>query len=282
MLDFRRVTREKLYPEVIDVRKKVYTTEYRYFSQKMGEENDLLYYVFVGSGELCCGGENTEFSTGDLFYVPRNSEYSYSLKSDSNVVLYSVEFKIYSGDIRRGVLPECISLTNTLFLFDSGKICSNRVIGIIIERLFENWTGNYVGKELLVTSDFYKLMYELNGVFDDSSDIPYYDEIKEGIKYIESNYLEEFKVEDVARKCGVCVSRFYKFFKECTGLTPIEYKNRLKVNNAIELLKNRDYSIEEISSALNFCNQSYFIRMFKKFTGHTPRELIVDSGVTKK
>ena len=41
---------------------------------------------------------------------------------------------------------------------------------------------------------------------------------------------------------------------------------------AKNLLEHSDYSLGEISTYLNFSSQSYFISIFKRYTGITPRQ----------
>ena len=55
-------------------------------------------------------------------------------------------------------------------------------------------------------------------------------------------------------------------------MTPIEYKNRLCVQNAEKLLLTNDLSIEEISEKMGFNSASYFRRIFRKYVGKSPRE----------
>jgi AraC-like DNA-binding protein len=54
------------------------------------------------------------------------------------------------------------------------------------------------------------------------------------------------------------------------GQTPIDYIHQVKVSVACELLKGGGMTIAEISDHLGYCEQSYFHRIFKKFTGVAP------------
>lgn len=81
------------------------------------------------------------------------------------------------------------------------------------------------------------------------------------------------KIGDVARYCGMSESGFYAFFRERAGCTPVDMKNRLKVERAIELLTATDRSVEEISAQLGFCSAAYFRKVIKAKTGKSPTEL---------
>ena len=51
-----------------------------------------------------------------------------------------------------------------------------------------------------------------------------------------------------------------------------EYITIKKVETAMSMFKFSSQSTAEISCALNFSSQSYFIKLFKKYTGMTPKE----------
>ena len=59
------------------------------------------------------------------------------------------------------------------------------------------------------------------------------------------------------------------FHKE-TGQTLTVFIQRVLIEKAQNLLAHSDYSLGEISTYLNFSSQSYFISIFKKYTGVTP------------
>ena len=60
-------------------------------------------------------------------------------------------------------------------------------------------------------------------------------------------------------------------FKRITGLTPAEYIRKLRISVAMHELRETDKSIVEIGLSVGFSNTSYFITLFKKKTGETPK-----------
>ena len=59
------------------------------------------------------------------------------------------------------------------------------------------------------------------------------------------------------------------FHKE-TGQTLTVFIHKVLIEKAQNLLAHSDYSLGEISTYLNFSSQSYFISIFKRYTGITP------------
>ena len=96
--------------------------------------------------------------------------------------------------------------------------------------------------------------------------------IRRAMNYLFSHQHEKITLANAAAIAGLSPGRFAHLFKEETGITPIEYLNRERIETACHLLADSRYSISEISSFLTFSNESYFICVFKKYTGTTPKK----------
>ncbi|MDQ0233070.1 YesN/AraC family two-component response regulator [Metabacillus malikii] len=61
-------------------------------------------------------------------------------------------------------------------------------------------------------------------------------------------------------------------FKKEVGISVTEYIQRTKIEEAKKLISFSDYSLSKIHTLLNFTDQSYFTKVFKKYTGYTPKQ----------
>jgi len=52
--------------------------------------------------------------------------------------------------------------------------------------------------------------------------------------------------------------------------TVLEYLTRVRIEKALNLLKNNENSIQAVSKIVGFKYPSYFVRLFKQYTGVTP------------
>ncbi|NJM36255.1 MAG: helix-turn-helix transcriptional regulator [Rhodomicrobium sp.] len=82
----------------------------------------------------------------------------------------------------------------------------------------------------------------------------------------------ELRLEDVARCVGLSTGFFHRAFNDTTGLTPLAYIQRQRIERAMQLLNNRDLSITNIAIGVGFLSPSHFARLFRKQTGLTPSE----------
>jgi len=65
---------------------------------------------------------------------------------------------------------------------------------------------------------------------------------------------------------------FYRSFKKEFGISPLEYILSEKIKNAKQLLKHPELSIKKVSFECGFNDVNYFVRLFKKMEGITPRQ----------
>ena len=96
--------------------------------------------------------------------------------------------------------------------------------------------------------------------------------IKKAIRYISKNFQHTLTLDEVASHVHLNPSYFSTLFKQSTGSSFKEYLNLVRIEESKRLLANTDYSIIDISIAVGFEDQSYFSKVFKKYTGLTPKQ----------
>jgi len=105
---------------------------------------------------------------------------------------------------------------------------------------------------------------KLNGV--------YSKQIVHAVDYIMCRLHSRILLEDVADYLSINPSYLSRLFKSETGMSFSDYVNRLKTGEASSLLLYTEYSDLEISNLLGFSSQSYFIKVFSKYVGMTPKK----------
>lgn len=96
--------------------------------------------------------------------------------------------------------------------------------------------------------------------------------VKSITDYIKENMTESITVSKIAEHLSKSRGYVTTEFKKITGINLSDYISEMKINEAKELIRYTDRSFIDISSYLGFSTQSYFIKVFKKVTGKTPRE----------
>lgn len=94
--------------------------------------------------------------------------------------------------------------------------------------------------------------------------------VLKAINYIEDNIFQSISLEDIANELTVNPSYLSSLFKKETNFTVSQYINFKKIEESKYFLIHTDLPILEISILFNYCNQSYYTALFKKFYGITP------------
>ncbi|MEB9434360.1 MULTISPECIES: AraC family transcriptional regulator [unclassified Bacillus cereus group] len=90
--------------------------------------------------------------------------------------------------------------------------------------------------------------------------------------YISKNIYQEISLKQLSHITNKNPMYLSTLFKKEVGMSISEYIHREKVEETKMLLTLTSYSLLEISTFLNFNNQSYFNKVFKKYTGFTPKQ----------
>lgn len=96
--------------------------------------------------------------------------------------------------------------------------------------------------------------------------------VAECIDYIYGNLHTRITLTMLADYVKLNPSYLSRLFKQTTGVTVSLYIQNKKIADARNMLKYTDLSVSDISSVLAFPTQSYFIEVFKKHEGMTPKQ----------
>ena len=95
--------------------------------------------------------------------------------------------------------------------------------------------------------------------------------IEQSRDYVRKHYREKIYLEEVAEALGISPTYLSRLFKRETGQCLQDFINEERVKRAANLLRYSEMVLTEIAQYVNFPNQSYFGKIFKKYTNMTPR-----------
>nr|WP_273388203.1 helix-turn-helix transcriptional regulator [Cohnella zeiphila] len=89
---------------------------------------------------------------------------------------------------------------------------------------------------------------------------------------MENNSFRKLDLNQLASVASLSRSHFCKFFKDQTGMRPMEYLNFIRINKAASLLRTGSCNVIEASLEAGYQNASYFSKWFKIYMNMTPSE----------
>ncbi len=240
--------------EILNV---IRSKDYRHFYRNGRVKNGFIYTV---SGKISYTFINSEISditvgAGEIIFVPKDVVY-YSTYLEDNT-----ETKIVQFDIKSGNLPAYLSIPTTLNLPETSELINSFFIPI---------KNHVFGHPFYYRSKLYELLWKIDQSF---SKIPTkYKRLQAALSEISENYNKNEKVSYYAELCDMSEVGFRRLFHEHTGLSPIEYRNDIRLENAKIKLQSGEFNVSEVAEDSGFSNLSFFIRLYKKKFGYTPKK----------
>jgi len=91
-------------------------------------------------------------------------------------------------------------------------------------------------------------------------------------RYIHANYQETIDAEHLCSLFSVSKTRLYEISETNYGCGIAQKIRQIRIEKAMELLASSEHKISEISAMCGIPDYNYFTKIFKKYTGLTPRE----------
>jgi two-component system, response regulator YesN len=97
-------------------------------------------------------------------------------------------------------------------------------------------------------------------------------ETLKALEHINSFYMHDLTLNEVAEHVGLSKNYFCRIFKEDIGENFIDYVNRLRVEKAKIIIESTNCRIQELAYKVGIKDYRYFCRVFKNITGQSPNE----------
>lgn len=91
-------------------------------------------------------------------------------------------------------------------------------------------------------------------------------------KIIKNIQQSEFNVEQLAAEMCMSRSSLHRKIKEVSDMTPIDFIRLIRLKKAAELIREKGYRSNEVCEMVGINSPSYFIKLFQKQFGMTPKE----------
>lgn len=95
--------------------------------------------------------------------------------------------------------------------------------------------------------------------------------IEKSVEFIENNYSNPIKINDIANYIGLNRSYLTHIFKKNLNVSPQEFLLNFRIEKACDLLKKSTLSIGDISRSVGYNDPLTFSKIFKKVKGTSPK-----------
>lgn len=217
-------------------------------------------YIISGKGTIVTKNGRFHPEAGDVYYLKKGEDHLYY--SDDKNPWQKIWFNI-SGPIVDRLIE--------LYKIDGHYLFKNcRVF-----RLFDEFNKNVdspMDRQSILDSNaviLHQIIQEMAACITKAKN-EFSDDALRLKEYIDTNYKNPIRVEDLAAIIYRSQSQTIRIFKKYFDMTPYEYALKRKMQVAEQLLKGTRLSVREIATELGFTNEHYFSTAFKHHMGMTP------------
>ena len=89
-------------------------------------------------------------------------------------------------------------------------------------------------------------------------------------QWLQTRAITQPTIPQMAAVGQFSVGTFVRRFRKATGLNPTLYNQRLRIEEACELMEFTDHSIDTIAGAVGYKDQAFFGKIFQRLVGVSP------------
>lgn len=227
-----------------------------------------FFFILSGTAVFTFNGNSLTVPPRSILYLPYDAPYQCTWTDTYGIAYLGINFVLYNST------SEVINLCDEICI--AVEDASDSYLQLF-QAIHECWITN-------IHSSFecMKLFYEILTLMQLDTNVTTlkskHRQLHKAIIYLEKHYTENTSIEELAQLCNMSPSAFRRNFKETLGTSPIKYRNHLRMQKAMIMLKEQDFMISEISDFLNFSDVYYFSKLFKSTYGFAPSHVIKNNS----
>ncbi len=238
-----------------------------------------LELIRIISGKLFVSLDNKEYeaSAGDVIFVNSETVHGAVPKDCTyECIVFNAQYLSATNPEIRSFMDDLVN--HAAYVSEVHRKNADE-IPAVAERLFDAVSKEKSAGAFFVTGLFYELFgiiykdklysrsIKINSFHNEKNVVT----LKKALAFIRKSYDSQITLEEIAAETGFSPKYLCAFFKEMTGKTPFEYLNLYRVERAARKLMNSDAPVTQVAYSCGFNDLSYFIRLFKKIKGVTPK-----------
>lgn len=219
--------------------------------------NSELIYAIEGATEVCVNGTSDVLEAGEFLLISPYATHSFHTPKNATS---------WVGVFSKDFVPDFAG--KHAFSSFSKFRCDEEIEAFLKAHLFHE----AVPEHYLLTACLYLVCGQCIRHAAEYVQTGTADFAREVIGYITENLSGNITMKDAANQLNYEYHYFSSLFNKCFSMNYRRFINVLRFDQACELLSKKEQNITEVCAACGFESVRSFNRVFKEFSGMTPRE----------
>lgn len=211
-------------------------------------------YVIRGKYRLKMGRHEFRAAPGDAFYVPVNTWHESDYPKLPETQLFTFQW----SSAWKKPMPEFAAKVQD---------ASMRLL-MALRWLSELWPHEEAGDRRCSMGLWLAVMEEYRRL--STVDVRKRSPITRAKDVLESHYHRQLQVSEISEMVGMSKGHFIRSFKAELGVTPNQYRLKMKVAAAMRLIQASNLTLEQIAARVGVTDAAYLCRLIKKEHGRHP------------
>ena len=231
-----------------------------------GCDQHILIYCIDGRGCANINGIHQTVVRNQYFIIPPGMPHWYAA---DNTNPWTIHWLHYSGEMAQHFAPSLGSVISIQSPERTGSRDRTYLFGEVYDTLQMGYSMDNLE---FASACLWKLLasFKYREHYQRNIEMAKHDMVKKSILFMQDHINESLVLKDIASHCDYSVSHFSLMFRKKTTRSPIGYFISLKMQRACQMLDFTEMHIKEIAAELDFEDQFYFSRLFRKVIGESP------------
>jgi len=244
---------------------------YHYKDRPQGCGEYILIYCVDGKGYIQYRGQVHELGSGNFFILPPGCPHTYWADESDPWSIYWIHFEGSNAEFISGGFDRLNTIP-----FEDGSRISGRIelfeeLYNLVEIGYSRSGMQYATAVLTHFLGTFRYVHDFR-VSSANRDDDTMGFLNRSRHYMIENMERQITMTDLCEYLGYSQSRCTTLFKEQTGMSPMQYLNNMRIQQAVRLLSDTNLKINQICQKVGISDPYYFSRAFSKALRCPPSE----------